>query len=233
VIRAVLFDLDGTLLAHDIDAFLARYLALIGRRFADTVPGVDVPRLVMAASAAMLRNDGSRTNEQAFWNDFAPRFSQSRAALEASFTDFYRNDFPALGAGIVPEPGVRDVVAACREQGWLVVVATNPVFPRLAIDERLRWAGLDAALFDRVTSYEWMRYCKPHTGYFRQIAEELGTAAAECLMVGNDVGLDLQPAAAAGMRTCLLANAFQVGTATGFQPDYTCALGAVPGLSRT
>jgi FMN phosphatase YigB (HAD superfamily) len=232
MIEAVLFDLDGTLLPHDVDTFLARYLGLVGRRFAESLPGVDVPRLVLAASEAMLRNDGSRSNEEAFWRDFAPRFSRSRAALEALFTDFYRNDFPALGSGMVPEPGARDVVAACRARGLRIVVATNPVFPRVAIDERLRWAGLDAALFDRVTSYEWMRFCKPHTGYFRQIAEELGLATAGCLMVGNDVGLDLQPAAAAGMRTCLLANAYQVATATGFQPDFACALGAVPGLAR-
>ena len=82
-----------------------------------------------------------------------------------------------------------------------------------------------------MTSYEWMRYCKPHPGYFRQIAQELGETPADCLMVGNDVALDLQPAAAAGMRTCLLSNAFQV-TAGDFQPDYACALSAVPALAR-
>jgi HAD superfamily hydrolase (TIGR01509 family) len=231
MIQALLFDLDGTLLPHDVGTFLGRYFEAIGRRFAPRLPGVDVPRLVLASSQAMLRNDGSRTNEEAFWSDFAPRIAQPRAALEAMFTDFYRHDFPTLGAGIVPEPGVADVVAACRDQGLRLVVATNPVFPRLAIDERLRWAGLDPALFERVTSYEWMCYCKPHPGYFRQVAEELGRAPADCLMVGNDVGLDLQPAAAAGMRTCLLSNAYQVA-GSDFQPDHTCELTAVPALVR-
>jgi HAD superfamily hydrolase (TIGR01509 family) len=229
--KAILFDLDGTLLSHHVETFLARYLRLVGQRFAESLPGVDVPRLVLASSQVMLRNDGSRTNEEAFWSDFAPRFDRPRTELEAMFTDFYRRDFPQLGADIAPEPAVADAVAACREQRLRLAVATNPVFPRLAIDERLRWAGLDSALFDRVTSYEWMRYCKPHPGYFRQLAEDLGEAPADCLMVGNDVGLDLQPAAATGMHTCLVSNAYQVAAA-GFRPDHTCSWDDLPGLAR-
>jgi HAD superfamily hydrolase (TIGR01509 family) len=230
--QAILFDLDGTLLPHDIDDFLPRYLALLTRTFAETLPGVDLARLVMASTQVMLANDGSHTNEEAFWSDFAPRFAQPRAELEPQFFDFYRERFPALGAAITPEASARTVVAACRELRLKTVLATNPLFPRLAIDERLRWAGLDAAQFDLITSYENMHYCKPHPGYFREIAEALGVPVHDCLMVGNDVKQDLQPAAAAGMQTCLVVNAYQVPAASGFAPDYCCPLAAVPDLLR-
>lgn len=230
--RAILFDLDGTLLPHDIDQFLPRYLALVARRCAERLPGVDVAGRILASTEVMLRNDGTRTNAEVFWDDFAPRFEQSREELEAIFADFYRRDFPSLGAGIVPEPQAAEVVRACRAEGLRTVLATNPVFPHEAIEERMRWAGLDATLFDRVTSYEWMRFCKPHPGYCRQIAAELALAPADCLMVGNDIGQDLRPAAAAGMRTWLAANAFQVGTAGDFQPEYAGPLRDVLDLVR-
>lgn len=227
MLHAILFDLDGTLLPHDIDEFLPRYLALVNKRFAERLPGIDVARLIMASTGSMLHNDGSRTNEAAFWSDFAPRFTRPRAELEAMFLEFYARDFPRLGAGIAPEPEAAAIVAACRARGLRTVLATNPVFPRVAIDERMRWAGLDPALFERVTSYEWMCYSKPHPGYYRQIAEELRLAPEACLMVGNDIGRDLQPAAAVGMRTCLVANAYQVAAEDAYRPDYVCSLGGV------
>lgn len=42
MIRAVLFDLDGTPLPHDFNAFPGRYFGALARRFAEVLPGVDV-----------------------------------------------------------------------------------------------------------------------------------------------------------------------------------------------
>jgi HAD superfamily hydrolase (TIGR01549 family) len=104
-------------------------------------------------------------------------------------------------------------VVAARNLGLRVAVATNPIFPRIAVDHRIAWAGLDGIDFDLVTTYEHMRACKPQADYFVQVADELDVDPAECLMVGDDPRLDM-PAADVGMRT------FYVGSGNRVAADY-------------
>ncbi len=226
---AILFDLDGTLLPMRFEDFLPRYLGLLGKSFAEMVPGLQIAAPLMASTQAMMTNDGLRTNEAAFWEDFGPRVNMTREEMAPLATQFYRRDFPALGADIVCDPAAATLVAACRARGLKVALATNPVFPRLAIEERVRWAGLDPAHFDLITSIENMRSCKPRRSYFQQIADDLGVPASECLMIGNDVAQDLAPAAQVGMRTCLVENAYQI-LADGFIPDHRSVLAEVAAL---
>ena len=216
--RGVLFDLDGTLLPIDFDAFVPRYLAFVGERIGPRLPGVDLVRALWAATQAMLANDGSRTNEDALWQVFGPKVARPRDEVTALFLEFYERDFPKLGTDLVRDPAAARVVAACRAAGMRVALATNPVFPRVAIEERLRWAGLDAADFDLVTSVDRMSWCKPQPQYYRAVADELDLEPSECWMVGNDVAQDLAPAAAVGMRTFLVDNAHTVPE-EGFVPD--------------
>ncbi|MDP1125298.1 hypothetical protein Q5O12_27610, partial [Klebsiella pneumoniae] len=70
------------------------------------------------------------------------------------FDRFYAEDFPHLGKGIEPLPMARKVVEAAWSQGAKLVLATNPVFPRVAVDARLEWAGLADVPFALITSYE-------------------------------------------------------------------------------
>ena len=73
-ITTILFDLDGTLLPMDNEEFTREYFKLLCRRL---VPlGYDSKALVdgvWAGTYAMVKNDGSCTNEKAFWNKFAEK----------------------------------------------------------------------------------------------------------------------------------------------------------------
>ena len=73
--KAIFFDLDGTLLPMDQDLFVKDYLhrlaAYMGQHGYDPKA---VAEAVMEGVAAMVKNDGSVTNEQAFWNLFTKRF---------------------------------------------------------------------------------------------------------------------------------------------------------------
>lgn len=180
----------------------------------------------------MLQNDGSKSNSDAFWDDFVKLTGLSRLELEPMFEEFYLKDFAGLCPGeLVYFPEASQVVAAIRNKGLRTVLATNPLFPRIAIEHRLAWARLDASLFDFITDYENMRFSKPNPAYYRQISEELDVPAGDCLMVGNDIGLDLIPARAAGMRTYLVENGYEV-PADGFNADYAGPLlGVLPLLS--
>ena len=86
---------------------------------------------------------------------------------------------------------VFEYVARTGFAGKKVYLATNPVFPRCATMNRIRWAGLDASDFRVITTYEDCVYCKPNPDYFRMILEQFRLDPEECLMVGNDVEEDL------------------------------------------
>lgn len=211
MIRAVLFDLDGTLLDIDLDRFLRAYFALLGPVLSDIVDGAIEPeaalKAVMTSTLAMCESDDDRTNREVFESRFLELTGVDLTDPKASarIDRFYRDEFPGLRHSHGPRPGGIRAVEAARSAGLPIALATNPIFPLDAIEERMRWAGLDRDWFELVTSYETMDACKPNPRYFERIARSLGTDPAECLMVGDDPDLDL-PASHTGMRT------FYVGT---------------------
>ncbi len=204
MIDTVLFDLDGSLLPMDQDVFTKAYFKELCRRVAPL--GYEAEKLIASVwkgTAAMVRNDGSRTNEAAFWESFAEDFGEKGLADKPVFDEFYATDFNKAAAVCGRDPLAAETVARLKAAGRRVILASNPIFPRVAQESRMRWAGLDPADFDYITSYENSSYCKPNPAYFREIAEKLGLDPARCLMVGNDTGEDT-PAAACGMRLFLL-----------------------------
>ncbi len=218
--KAILFDLDGTLLPLEFNDFMPRYFGGLHTAFVSMFPDGSLPKLVLASTDAMVNNDGSRTNAAAFWIDFGKRIGASRQELEPLFESFYRDSFGSLGEGVGAWPDAATAVAAARRQGATVVLATNPVFPREAIEHRLRWAGLEPAAFDLITDYENMRYAKPNPGYYGQIAADIGVPGSSCLMVGNDVRLDLEPAREVGMKTFMVRSEYSDYGPDGFAADY-------------
>ena len=68
---------------------------------------------------------------------------------------------------------------------------------------RIRWAGLDAADFALITTYENATHCKPNPAYYADICAQMRLDPARCLMVGNDYTEDLA-AAEIGMEVFLV-----------------------------
>lgn len=210
-IKAVLFDLDGTLLQVDMYRdFLPAYLKRISGVVADRIPPERFVKKLMAATDAMVRNDDAgRTNREVFIDHFFSDIDEQPDEMMPVFDRFYEEQFDSLRPLTRCEPEARGVVQAAIKGGYDVVVATNPVFPRIAIERRLVWAGVDDLPFTLVTTYENMHYCKPNPNYFREIVDHVGCKPGEALMVGNDVEEDLV-AAEVGLKTFLVANEFTV-----------------------
>ena len=72
-------------------------------------------------------------------------------------------------------------------EGYTVAVATNPIFPEIATQSRLRWAGLEGVTFPLVTTFETSTYAKPNPEYYRQVCDRLGVQPKDCIHIGNDV----------------------------------------------
>lgn len=200
----ILFDLDGTLLPMDQARFIKGYFGQLVRKFAPLgyEPG-KMQDALMAGIGAMIENDGSVTNEDAFWNRFCAAFSSRALEDKSHFEAFYRNEFQQVRACCGFDEKAALLVRRLKGMGYRVALATNPLFPALATHSRIRWAGLEPEDFELVTTYENSCFCKPNLSYYRQILSRLGVSAEECLMVGNDVGEDMI-AEKLGMRVFLL-----------------------------
>jgi len=145
-IRAVLFDLDGTLLDNDMDRFLPPYFEMLAARAAHAMPPQEFIDRLMRASEAMMANDGRQTNEEVFASAFYPLAGRPREYWEPILAAFYTEEFPALRRFTGRKPIARQVVQQAFDLGLHVVVATNPLFPALAVEQRLEWAGVGALL---------------------------------------------------------------------------------------
>ena len=70
-VKVVLFDLDGTLLPMDQETFIKEYLGGLVQKLVPHGYNPDlVVKAVYAGMKAMTTNDGSCTNEVAFWTAF-------------------------------------------------------------------------------------------------------------------------------------------------------------------
>ena len=218
--RAVLFDLDDTLLYDDMEnVFLPRYFALLADYARPSIEPSRLMAALYAGSEAMNGPHPGQTNEQAFAAAFAPPLGKPWTELWTFFVRFYKERFPELRAYAKAHPAAREVVQACFDAGYAVAIATNPLFPAQAIEHRLEWAGLGDMSFDLVTTYENMHTCKPAPDYYVEIADRLNVPPASCWMVGNDVMRDIAPAQQAGMRTFLV-DKWITNDDPQIQPDY-------------
>lgn len=185
-IGAVLFDLDGTLLDNNMDVFLPHYFEMLTAHMAHILPPEQFLARLMQATQEMLNNDGRTTNEEAFAAAFYPLAGHPRQEVEALLLDFYRFKFPALRQYTWHKPEARRVVQLAFDLGCDVAITTNPLFPAIAVEQRLAWAEVDDFPYRLVTTYENSRATKPNLLYFEQVLAFLGRTPEESLVVGDE-----------------------------------------------
>lgn len=203
-IKMVLFDIDGTLLPMDQDLFTKAYFKLLAQKLAPH--GYDPKQLIdciWSGTAAMVKNDGGCSNEEAFWNQFSRLLGEHGREDEPVFDSFYRNEFIGAKAACGFNPMAARTVSKVKELRLRTALATNPLFPAIATENRIRWAGLSPEDFELYTTYENSSFCKPNPKYYLEITRRLDVAPEECLMIGNDVGEDMI-AETIGMKVFLL-----------------------------
>ena len=202
--KAILFDLDGTLLPMDQEVFVKDYL---GRMAIFLAPhGYDPQSLikaVWAGTGAMVKNDGKALNEDVFWYVFNSILGRDAKQDLALFEEFYRTEFQKAKDSCGFNPAAVEAIRQIKDMGYRLILATNPLFPAIATYSRIRWAGLNPEDFELVTTYENSRFCKPNPDYYREILGKIALDGSQCLMVGNDVGEDMV-AQKLGMKTFLL-----------------------------
>ncbi|RPJ63505.1 MAG: HAD family hydrolase [Dehalococcoidia bacterium] len=200
MLKAVLFDLDNTLIFYDELKFAAMFFPGVAVHFADLIPEGKFAERLMAATLTAHKNDGSVTNRELFVSEFIRGTNLIPAEVWQRFQQYYDGDFDNVKQ-LVHAPGnARQVLESIHDRNLKVVIATNPILPFNAQLKRLSWAGLDGFPFDLVTHIENMSFCKPQLGYYRQVCDLIGEKPENCLMVGDDPANDMV-VAKIGMKT--------------------------------
>ncbi|MFH0993572.1 MAG: HAD family hydrolase [bacterium] len=240
MLTTILFDLDGTLLPIDEKPFLELYFGLLAKRFSALGLAPDpFIRAVWTGTEAMRRNVGPATNEDVFWLAFNQAFPDRDGTIRTEFGRFYVEEFDRVQPSSQTHPLAREIIDILHAKGYGVALATNPLFPRIATEKRIRWAGLIPEDFLFITTYENSRASKPSVSYFQAVLDAVGKPAFECLMVGNDASEDMA-AERLGIATYLLTDClinvknvdlsrFQCGSF----PDLHRFVSALPNLSQS
>lgn len=205
MIKAVFFDLDGTLLPMDEEEFIKVYFISLYKKVAYL--GYEKEKLIKTiwdGTEAMYKNDGTHTNEQVFWNLFKKYYSEDKLKDKEIFDSFYINEFKSTKNVCKDNPLAKEIVNFCKNNLKYTILSTNPIFPYAGTLTRMSFIGLKEDDFDFITAYENSSYCKPNPKYFEFLLNKFNLKADEVILFGNNTIEDAYCAAQVGIKTYLV-----------------------------
>jgi FMN phosphatase YigB (HAD superfamily) len=202
MIRAVLLDLDETLIANPDGAFADALVQLADDALA---PRLGVSTLRPALRRMMQRLTAERTqitnNLHLIYETFTESTQQPVDLVREALQTFYTQDYPALARWISPVNSAQTLIDCLIHQQIAVVIATNPVYPPAAIQQRIAWGGLDASRAALITDASMMHFAKPDPAYYAEIIARLGVEPDEALVIGDHPTNDIAAAQQVGLHT--------------------------------
>lgn len=171
---------------------MRNYIGLLSPRFAHLLSSDRFAKQLLRSIDVMIKEPKpDHTNLQTFFDDFSKATGLSYNTLWPIFEEFYAIDFPALQCMSRANPEGKKVIEFALQQGFMTALASNPVLPMAAVVEQIRWAELSVEQFAVIPSIEDFHFCKPHLGFFDEMAKKLKLKPAECLMVVNHPDEDM------------------------------------------
>ncbi|MBO4264686.1 MAG: HAD family hydrolase [Clostridia bacterium] len=188
-IKAVLFDLDDTLI--DRDKMFSNWVRYFAKNFSSYPPDM-LDGYLVKLKVTDSRGAGRR---EAVFADMMKEFGiDDMAVLEKSYYDTYR-DFAE------PFCGELETLEKLKKDGYLLGVVSNG-YTELQ-KKKMRNAGL-FDYFDEILISEEAGCQKPDKRIFESMAKKLGILPSEALMVGDRYEIDVLGALGAGMRACYM-----------------------------
>ncbi len=208
MLKAVFFDLDGTLLPMDEERFVKIYFKFLyehikhrgyfeeNKFYQDIFTGVKL----------MMKNDGSKTNEDVFWEFFKNEYGDKVLEDIPLFEEFYINQFKQTKVACEENPLAKDIVSFVKNNNLHCVLSTNPIFPRVGTITRMSFIDLVEDDFDYITAYENSSYAKPNPMYFKTLLDKFELKPDEVILFGNNTKEDFECARQAGIKCYLVGN---------------------------
>lgn len=201
--NTIIFDLDGTLLPMDTKHFVNTYFYEMSKLFDGFIEADKLIDYVKSCTGKMMANEEKISNEKVFMSHFKDLVGDKYDECRERFDKFYKDAYLKTKSLTKESSIMIESVKILKEKGYELVIATNPLFPKEAIDHRVRWAGLSLDDFSHITSYEENCFSKPNTKFYSEILEKVGKKSSECIMVGNDMKDDMV-ASTIGIKTFLI-----------------------------
>ncbi len=204
MIKAVLLDLDNTLLHNHDKAFAAAYLRLVGEYLGARWRRDDLSGTFLRAIRALAgRRDMQQTNTDLLLSILCQEMGVPASDIHAALEDFHHKRYPSLNTYARPVPGAAALVEALRDQQYAVAIVTNPIYPAEAIRQRLAWANLPHTFdaYALVTNADIMRFTKADPAFYVEVVARIGVEPDEAIMIGDSFKNDIQPARQVGLHT--------------------------------
>ena len=198
----LLLDLDDTLLSNGMGTFMPAYLHALGEYLAPYVPPDRMIPILLGATQLMIRNDQPDCSlKDIFDAAFFPAIGKQPEHLQEIIDNFYKEVFPSLRHLTQFRGEAVNLVEEAFARGYKIAIATSPLFPKIAVDQRLEWAGLPPSIFPfrLIASYETFHFAKPNPAYYTEILARLGWPEGPVIMVGDDIQNDIEPARRVGL----------------------------------
>ena len=201
-VKHLLVDLDGTLLGNKSFPLSLDFVRKALIRLRD-YGGLKKRLLALVGVNVALRSKSTKTTNdvravQVFSHLLGIDPDEGRKVIRDSLSVL----FPSLERHFFRIPGAIEFLEWARGR-YPMVLATNPVWPQEIVELRLKWAGVDPAMFGSVTHVRRMHACKPDVEYYQEILEQEKLDPANCLLIGDDLKMDL-PATRAGIRVFIV-----------------------------
>lgn len=205
MIKAVLLDLDNTLLHNPDKAFASAFLHHFQAHFTQALGLADAGQRFRSAikNLSQPARHGLVFNTDLIVAEIARGTALSNESIATTLRDFYETTYLQVQGCIQPVAGAAAFIRRLQADGYAVVIATNPLYSLDAVKKRMEWAQLplEDHLYAFITSADTSHFCKPDPAYYAEILGRVGVEPDEAIMIGDSTRNDIEPARLLGLQT--------------------------------
>lgn len=190
--NTIIFDLDGTLLPMDQDAFEDTFYKSLRQYFQGLGYEEELLKSTLEnGTTSMMENNGFQSNREVFETVIDAAYGKKASRFLRDYKKYFRKDFDIVRLNTRPIPDAPACIQTLKRKGYSLVLASSPLLPEEAILKELDWAGLSKNDFVYISACENSCYGKANLQFYRSLPKKIGRAPADCLVVGNDVAEDM------------------------------------------